>query len=163
MTDKRFIALDTEDARHYRAGGKDANGQVPEPKISEGGAMPCRHCLENIAAGEEYLILAHRPFPMAQPYAEIGPIFLHAGDCPRYADETQIPDMFREWDRIMLRGYGADDRIVYGTGTVVDANELAATADAIMAHPDVRYVHARSAKNNCYQMRIEPAKQHQAR
>jgi len=162
MTDKRFIALDSETARHYRAGGKDANGQAPERKISEGGAMPCRHCLENIAAGEEYLILAHRPFPVPQPYAEIGPIFLHAGDCPRYADERHVPGMFREWDRIMLRGYGADDRIVYGTGTVIGTAGIETTADAILAHPEVRYIHARSAQNNCYQMRIEPAKEHPA-
>lgn len=156
MTEKRFIALETEIARHYQNGGADANGQLPERKISEGGSMPCRHCLRNIAAGEEYLVLAHRPFPAAQPYAETGPIFLHAGHCARYADEAEVPDMFRDWDRIMLRGYGADDRIVYGTGTVVEAAEMDRTAETILSHPDVRYVHARSAKNNCYQCRIEP-------
>lgn len=157
MSDKRYIALETATARHYQAGGTDANGQVPERKVSDGGSMPCRHCLKDIAAGEEFLVLAHRPFPSAQPYAEIGPIFLHAKECARYSTELDMPDLFRSWERIMLRGYGADDRIVYGTGAVIDVNEIAATADAILAHPDVRYVHARSAKNNCYQCRIEPA------
>lgn len=157
MNDKRYIALPTEVARHYQSGGADANGQTPERKISEGGSMPCRHCLAEIAAGDEYLILAHRPFPAAQPYAELGPIFLHAKECPRYADERSVPEMFRGWDNIMLRGYGADDRIVYGTGTVIGTGQIEATADAILANPEVRYVHARSAKNNCYQCRIERA------
>ncbi|UUX50144.1 DUF1203 domain-containing protein [Nisaea acidiphila] len=156
MTEKRYLALETEIARHYQSGGADANGQVPERKVSEGGSMPCRHCLQNIAAGEEYLVFAHRPFPAAQPYAEIGPIFLHAGACSRYEAFSELPAMFRDWETIMLRGYGADDRIVYGTGTVVDVSEIAATADDILRHPDVRYVHARSARNNCYQCRIEP-------
>ncbi|WP_193180677.1 DUF1203 domain-containing protein [Nisaea sediminum] len=157
MNDKRYIALPTDVARHYQAGGADANGQIPERKISEGGSMPCRHCLSEIAAGDEYLVLAHRPFPAAQPYAELGPIFLHAKDCARYAEEQSVPAMFRGWDNIMLRGYGADDRIVYGTGTVIGTGEIEAAADAILANPDVRYVHARSAKNNCYQCRIERA------
>lgn len=157
MTEKRYLALETEIARHYQSGGTDANGQVPERKLSEGGSMPCRHCLQNIAAGEEYLVLAHRPFPAAQPYAEVGPIFLHAEACARYKTLSEVPEMFRDWETIMLRGYGADDRIVYGTGTVIDATEISGTADNILAHPEVRYVHARSAKNNCYQCRIEPA------
>ncbi|WP_420405003.1 DUF1203 domain-containing protein [Nisaea sp.] len=157
MTDKRYIALSTEVARHYQAGGADANGQIPERKTSAGGSMPCRHCLSDIAAGEDYLVLAHRPFTAAQPYAELGPIFLHAKRCARYALEDRVPEMFRGWDRLMLRGYGADDRIVYGTGTVVAAAEIETAADEILAHPEVRYVHARSAKNNCYQCRIEQA------
>lgn len=158
MTVKRYIALSTEFARHYQAGGADANGQTPERKRSEGGSMPCRNCLSDIAAGEDYLVLAHRPFPAAQPYAELGPIFLHAKDCARYADERSVPEMFRGWDRIMLRGYGADDRIVYGSGTVIGTGEIETTADEILANPAVRYVHVRSAKNNCYQCRIERAK-----
>ena len=51
----------------------DANG-LPERHVSEG-TGPCRHCLGEIAGSAPYLILAHRPFPKPQPYAEVGPIF----------------------------------------------------------------------------------------
>ena len=78
--------------------------------------MPCRHCLADIKAGEPYLILAHRPFPAAQPYAEQGPIFLHAESCPRHPDSEDAPRMFLEREAYLIRGYGADDRIVYGYG-----------------------------------------------
>ncbi len=63
--------------------------------------------------------------------------------------------MFLAWPRLLIRGYGSDDRIVYGTGQIVATDELAQAADALLARPDIAYVHARSASNNCYQCRIE--------
>jgi hypothetical protein len=151
-----FAALPTETVTRLRAGGLDANGQPPERTVSDGG-NPCRHCLAEIEAGEPMLILAHRPFPAAQPYAEIGPIFLHAGDCPRHADSPGMPAMFAARDRMMVRGYGADDRIVYGTGQVVETARLEAVCRDILADPRVAYLHLRSAKNNCYQARVDRA------
>jgi hypothetical protein len=57
----------------------------------------------------------------------------------------------------IVRGYGADDRIVYGTGAVVPTTEIAGRAEALLARDDITYVHVRSARNNCYQCRIEAA------
>ena len=77
----RFTPISTAVVRAYQAGGVDANGQLPERQVSDGGGNPCRHCLQMIPAGAGMLILAHRPFPAPQPYAEIGPIFLCADAC----------------------------------------------------------------------------------
>lgn len=74
----RYVALPTEEVRALQRGGPDAYGMVPEKRISDGDGVPCRHCLTNVAAGKEYLVLAYRPFPDLQPYAETGPIFLCA-------------------------------------------------------------------------------------
>lgn len=117
--------------------------------------MPCRHCLRNVAAGECYLILAYRPFPQLQPYAETGPIFLHAQECPRAVETDELPELFTKTRSYILRGYGADDRIVYGTGMVAETPEIVETATVLLKRPDVAYVHMRSARNNCYQCRIE--------
>jgi hypothetical protein len=155
MSTLRFIALPTDEVRRLQAGGIDANGQPPEQRISDGSHLPCRHCLTEIAAGEPYLVLSYRPFASLQPYAECGPIFLHARPCARYVDETSPPRMFRDWLRLLIRGYGRDDRIVYGTGGQIDATELEEAAAEILAHEDVAYVHVRSAQYNCYQCRIE--------
>jgi hypothetical protein len=119
--------------------------------------MPCRHCLADIAAGEPYLILALRPFPSAQPYAEQGPIFLHAEPCRRHPDSGEMPAMFLERPGFLIRGYGPDDRIVYGTGQIVPTPEIPAAAERMLADQRVRYVHVRSASNNCYHCRIERA------
>jgi hypothetical protein len=151
-----FEALPTEAVRALQRGGPDAYGHKPEPKISDGDGVPCRHCLRNIAAGDPYLVLAYRPFPELQPYAETGPIFLHAAECERASSGPDLPEMLASLDYI-VRGYGADDRIVYGTGAVVPTTGIAERAKALLARDDIAYVHVRSARNNCYQCRIERA------
>lgn len=150
-----FVALDSATAQALRRGAPDANGQVPERQVSDGGGNPCRHCLEDIAKGAPMLVLAHRPFPTLQPYAETGPIFLHAEDCPRYRGEAGVPAMLLRREAVLLRGYGADDRIVYGTGKVVPTEDIAALARHLFERPEVAYIHLRSASNNCFQCRIE--------
>ena len=155
MTDLRFVALDSGLARAWRAGGPDANGQTPEVQTSDGAGNPCRHCLDDIAAGAPMLVLAHRPFPGPQPYAETGPIFLHAEDCPRYGAAAHAPEMFARRAAILIRGYGPDDRIVYGTGKVIATKDIEASAEEILKDPAVAYLHLRSASNNCYLCRIE--------
>lgn len=149
----RYVAIPTDVVRGYQAGGVDANGQVPERKLSDGGGNPCRHCLKMIPKGAGMLVLAHRPFPAPQPYAEIGPIFLCADACTAGGGEA-LPEMLASPDYI-VRGYGADDRIVYGTGGVVATAAIAARAGELFGDPRVAYVHVRSARNNCYQVRID--------
>ncbi|MFC3323082.1 DUF1203 domain-containing protein [Mesorhizobium cantuariense] len=150
----QFNALPTEHVRALQRGGPDAYGQTPERKISDGDGMPCRHCLKNIAAGDAYLILAYRPFPELQPYAETGPIFLHAEECERAAGSEALPEILESSDYI-VRGYGRDDRIVYGSGGVIPTGDITARAEALLERDDIAYVHVRSARNNCYQCRIE--------
>ena len=147
-----FLPIPTETATAYWNGGPDAYGLKPERAISDGDGVPCRHCLGGVKAGEAYLILAHRPFPALQPYAETGPIFLHAEPCPAYA-EPGPPPMLESRDYI-VRGYDSRDRIVYGTGAVTPTGEITAYAETLLARDDIAYVHVRSARNNCYQCKI---------
>lgn len=150
-----FKALPTEAVRALQAGAPDAYGMAPERKISDGDGVPCRHCLENVDAGEAYLVLAYRPFPQLQPYAETGPIFLHARGCERAAETDMLPELFGRTAAYIVRGYDAGDRIIYGTGAVVPTADIPGRAAELLARGDVAYLHMRSAKNNCYQCRIE--------
>lgn len=149
----RFVAISTKVVRVLQAGGPDANGQLPERKLSDGGGNPCRHCLRLIPEGAGMLVLAHRPFPAPQPYAEVGPIFLCAEPCEAGGGED-LPAMLAAPDYI-VRGYGVDDRIVYGTGGVVATGAIPARAGELLADDRVAYVHVRSARNNCFQCRVE--------
>jgi uncharacterized protein DUF1203 len=153
----KFVTMPTEVARAYQAGALDANGQKPERHISDGDGVPCRHCQRDVAAGEPYLILAYRPFPEAQPYAEVGPIFLHADACERYPVSGEPPEMFLKRKSYLIKGYHQNDRIYYGTGQIVPPADLAAAAARLLERDDVAYVHVRSATNNCYQCRIDRA------
>ncbi len=153
-----FLAMPTEEARAFQAGTPDANGQNPERHVSDGDGVPCRHCQRDVAKGEAYLILNYRPFAELQPYAETGPIFLHAEPCEHYAETTTAPEMFfKNGRRYLIKGYYGNDRIAYGTGRIVEPGDMAAAANKILERPDIAYVHVRSALNNCYQLRIERA------
>jgi Protein of unknown function (DUF1203) len=151
-----FTPIPTSIVRAYQAGGPDANGQTPERGVSDGDGNPCRHCLKMIPKGAGMLILAHRPFPKLQPYAELGPIFLcaDADACEAPEEGAELPEMLASPDYI-VRGYGANDRIIYGTGGVVPTDQIVEQAEAKFADPNVAYVHVRSARNNCFQVRID--------
>ena len=152
----RFTALPTETARAYRSGSPDANGMPAERAVSDGAGNPCRHCLRDIPEGDGMLILAHRPFPAPQPYAESGPIFLCADDCPRWESDGIPPILKRRGEKRLVKGYSADDRIVYGLGKIVPVAKVLARAEVVLADPRVAYVHVRSAANNCFTCRLEP-------
>jgi hypothetical protein len=149
----RFVPIPTEIVRHYRAGGSDANGQPPERHVTQSEGYPCRHCLQLIKKGKPVLILAHRPFSAVQPYAELGPIFLCGEDCA--AGGGAVLPAFLAAPQYILRGYSADERIIYGTGAVVPTAEIPARAEALFENPAVAFAHVRSATNNCFHCRIE--------
>jgi hypothetical protein len=149
----QFRPIPTDIVRAYQAGGPDANGQTPEHVILDEDFGPCRHCLKTIPKGAGMLILAHRPFAALQPYAEVGPIFLCADECEAGGGK-ELPAMLASPDYI-VRGYGDDDRIIYGTGGVVPTPLIRERGADLLADPAVAYVHVRSARNNCYQVRID--------
>ena len=155
MTTLRIEGIPHEHAMRLWNGDPDSNGQVPLRRIAEGGGNPCRHCLGLIAEGSPKLVFGYRPFAALQPYAETGPIFLHAEPCTRYASD-RLPDWFAFLDPALVRGYGADDWIRYDTARVVGGTEIASACAAILADPGVDYVHVRS-KFNCFQCRIDRA------
>jgi hypothetical protein len=147
--------IPSDHAQQLRVGGPDANGQVPLRRVAHGMANPCRHCLQLIAEGDEMLVLSYRPFGALQPYAEVGPIFLHASECRHY-ESSALPQWFPFLTPAVIRGYGVDDWIKYETGAVVSGSELAGACAQILADPEVSYVHIRS-KFNCFQCRIDRA------
>jgi len=144
-----------DEVLHFRAGGLDANGQPPLIRRAEGGRNPCRHCLGLVAEGDPMLVLSYRPFAALQPYAESGPIFLHADACEHYASD-RLPDWFAYLDPALVRGYGVDDWIRYETASVVEGSAIGGACESILENPDVAYVHVRS-KFNCFQCRVERA------
>lgn len=147
--------IPTEHAESYWSGGLDAHGLKPERHISDGTGTPCRHCLDAVVQGETYLILAYCPFAEMQPYAEVGPIFLHAKPCSAYRQNEAIPAMYLDGEPRILRGYDRDNRIIYGTGKVLRPPDMAHHAGELLRDPAIAYVHVRSSMNNCFTFRID--------
>ena len=150
----KYTALETELVTKWQNGEPDAHRQAPEITTSDGPGNPCRHCLRDIPVGAPMLILAHQPFPTPQPYAETGPVFLCATPCPR-GDSAMPPEILTTSPDYLVKGYNAQDRIIYGTGSIVAASDLHDHAGELLKRPDIAYLHVRSARNNCYQLRID--------
>ena len=157
MARVRYTPIPSEHAREIWTGGQDAHGMQPERHLSDGVGVPCRHCLQEVQAGEAYLVLAYRPFPEPQPYAEVGPIFLHAEPCGAYDETDKTPEMYLRGEPRIVRGYGRDDRIIYGTGRIVEPQGIARYAAELLDDPATAYVHVRSSENNCFACRIDRA------
>ncbi len=149
----RVRGIDTERARALQRGAVDAHGQPALRRKAEGLANPCRHCLELIAEGDDKLVLAYRPFDTLQPYAEVGPIFLHDAPCARYESDL-LPGWFAFLEPAMLRGYGPDHWIRYETGHVIPGGDLDGACRQILSDPSIQYVDIRS-KYGCFQCRVE--------
>ncbi|MCA0207098.1 MAG: DUF1203 domain-containing protein [Proteobacteria bacterium] len=149
-----FHPLPARIAEHYRRGGADAYGLSPEPRVVTGGGVPCRATLRPLPEGAPYLIVAHRPFEGLNPYTETGPIFLSA-EPGAMAEPTEALPPFLTSAAYILRGYSADERILYGTGSVVPTPGIVDAAARLLERPEVAFLHIRSASNNCFHCRVE--------
>lgn len=150
-----FSGITQDHADALRAGASDAYGNTPDRQTSDGTA-PCRCCLALIDEGRDMLVFAHRPFNAPQPYAETGPVFLCADHCDAVAASPDIPPVVVS-PNYLLKGYSADERLVYGTGRVVPKDQIASYADTLLDRSDIAFVDLRSATNNCWQARMHKA------
>lgn len=148
----KFSGLPKDVYEALRQGGEDAFGAPPELAVSDGGGTPCRHCLRQIPKGSPYLICAHKPFETTQPYSEIGPIFVCAEPCAK--PDGALPQVLKTSPYYLLKAYGADERIIYGTGAITVTDEVPSYAAQLLERDDVAFVDARSARNNCWLVRI---------
>ncbi|MBE1283960.1 MAG: DUF1203 domain-containing protein [Rhodobacteraceae bacterium] len=149
-----FHGLPSADVDNIHRTGRDSYGDPVERHASaEEGGMPCRHCLQNVPAGQPYLALAHRPFKTRNPFTETGPIYICDPGCTQ-AEPSSEPPAFLDAPHYILRGYSADERIVYGTGAVTPRVDLTVYAAHLLERPDIAFVDLRSASNNCFLCRI---------
>lgn len=153
MAKIKFVPLPSDKVKELRDGGYDAYGCVSEWVVSDGEGNPCRHCLNFVPKGAAMLILAYRPFDGLQPYAETGPIFLCADECEPWSGGA-IPPILTSSPDYLLKGYTSDQRIRYGTGKIVTKDRIAAYAANLLESEEISFVDVRSARNNCFQVRI---------
>lgn len=136
------------------ATGRGDEGNAVEVTVnrSQGGA-PLRCCLREAAVGERVALIAYRPFDRPGPYAETGPMFIHAEPCAGYADVDCYPGAFRH-RRQIFRAYDADGRQVYEANAVVEGSEAEATIARILVDPRVSFIHSRNVLAGCYMFTI---------
>ncbi|MDX3237246.1 DUF1203 domain-containing protein [Streptomyces sp. ME03-5709C] len=155
-------ALDPAVARQLRA--TDDAGLVPRPEPDPDGGAPLRCCLRHSTPGELLVLAAYAPLRRwaaatgadPGPYAETGPVFLHAAaeDCPGPPEQSGYPAALHG-ERRVFRCYDAGGRILGGRLVQLTADEVAAgAADAVLAarfaDPRVDLVHVRAVEYGCF-------------
>lgn len=147
-----IIALATEVAERWRRTGVDEHGNRLTPIVADKpAAFPCRHCLRDAEPGEAMLLASHSPFAQPGPYKEVGPVFVHARACARFAG-GEVPLQLRR-RLLALRGYDRAQSLV--DGVVVEGAALEGALAALFARADVDWVHVRFARPGCFACRIE--------
>ena len=114
---------------------------------------PCRVCLRIAKSPERYILLSYQPLPDTSPYAEVGPIFVHADRCEPYGDVRAFPPDFAQ-RRLVLRAYGHEGQIV--EALVADAGTAQERAAALLADTRAAEVHVRHESYTCFDFKIVP-------
>jgi hypothetical protein len=142
-----YLAIPLEVAAEARETMRDRFGHEVKVVRDTG---PCRVCLRISSEPEELLLLSYQPLPDTSPYAEIGPIFVHARPCEPYAGAAFPADFARR--RLVLRAYGYDGQIV--DAAVAEAGAAPKQAAVFLHDEAVAEVHARHESYTCYAFKI---------
>lgn len=148
----RYIAIPEEIANEARETLRDGFGHELHVVQEHG---PCRVCLRVSQQPEDFILMSYQPLPDTGPYAEIGPIFVHAERCRPYSDVNVFPSDFAG-RRLVLRAYGHDGRIV--DAVVAEPGAAPERAAAFLEDPAVMEVHVRHESYTCFDFKIvQPA------
>lgn len=80
-------ALDPDGLDRVRGRGVDDFGNpLAVSVVTDVGGTPLRCCLREAEPGERVVLMAYRPARVGGPYAEVGPIFVHAQRCDGYQE-----------------------------------------------------------------------------
>ena len=72
-------------------------------------------------------------------------------------DELGLPPILTTSPDYLLKAYGPNHRIIYGTGRITAFDDVQGYAAQLLSRGDVAYVDVRSARNNCFLTRITAA------
>lgn len=112
---------------------------------------PCRLCLRISSAPEDLILLSYQPLPDNGPYAEVGPIFIHAFPCRPYQSLEEFPKDFKT-RQLVVRAYGTDGQIV--DAVVAEPGEAQKAAETFLSSPAIAEVHVRNTSYTCFDFKI---------
>ena len=148
-----YLPVPEELLTRVRRTGRDDFGNRIEPQVREAG-LPLRCCLRLSRDGERLLLIAHRPADVGGPYAEVGPVFVHAEDCGGYPGSSTFPPEFR--DRLaVLRPY--DARGLMLDGRLAQPGQSEQLVHELLGDPAVAYVHVRNVVAGCWNFTVRRA------
>ena len=151
----RVEALDQARLRTMLTAGADARGNPPEyHEVTEAGGTPLRCCLQEAEVGERVALLGW-PLDLPDgPYAEVGPVFVHADGCAGYPEPERYPAGFVDQAQVQ-RAYDPQGRIPDARWVEPGAAEQSLAV--FLARPEVAVVHSRNPMHGCYMFAVRRA------
>src|SRR5438034_1647488 len=145
----RVIPLKSEVAEAARRTAKSGVSDHRVVAVDSPRGYPCRHCLRWAKPGERLILFPYAAVPLGHPYSEIGPIFVHAESCERYAATHEYPAYFRN-GRVM-RAYNSKFDMI--DAEVVNGTEPESVIEKLFQNPETAFVDARSVSRGCFTFR----------
>lgn len=157
MTDLTVIAIHPARLDAIRGAGKDEHGN-PLAAYPAKGWEPLRCCLRTAAEAEAVALISYAPFTARSPWAEVGPVYIHAEPCAGYPDSGALPADLRTGPRV-LRTYHADMSLDYDDITYVASGEdLEPALRDLLDRPGVAEVHVRASMSQCFTYAVRAAR-----
>lgn len=150
-----FEPMPPAELEKIRAAGADEAGNRLVPQTDAEGGNPLRCCLRESRPGERVLLMSYTPPGTAGPYAERGPVFVHADPCPGYLSPTVSPPGLRHRQQV-VRAYDHQGRIADGV-LAEDGDHAMTVIRELLARPDVALVHLRNVGYGCYNCTVRLA------
>jgi len=158
MKQFKIVPLSEEYADKIRETNIDHYGHTVTEQIATGKG-PCRVSLKPFEVGKDVrLLFSHSPFEIDNAYNQPGPIFIHKEKVEAYKDIYRFPPEVKADKKsftITLIGYSKDQQMNYNK-LLADHEDIDLVIPQIFhKHPEVEYLHARSAKACCFICKIE--------
>ncbi len=147
-----FEPIPASELRQIRAAGVDEAGNRLAPRADTEGGNPLRCCLGESRPGEQVLLIAYTPPGTAGPYAERGPVFIHAESCGGYPAPHRYPPGLAHRQQV-VRAYDRNGNIAGGI-LADDGDQALAVIQQMLARPDVALVHLRNVGWGCYNFAV---------
>lgn len=149
----RVVAIPTKVAEGVRATRHSPFHGFPTHTEKLTDNAPCRHCLRQIIRGKEEAILCtYDRFAGVEALPQPGPIYLHATECQRYAEDSGFPRELRNSPRT-LEAYAAGRNLL--SREQVEDGRYEAVIETMLANPEAAYIQVNSTTAGCFTFRIE--------
>jgi len=142
-----YLPIPADVAAEARRSLRDAFGHQLRVERNQ---APCRSCLRISKAPEDLILLSYQPLRDTNPYAEIGPIFIHAHECTPYeSPEFPVDFLARE---LVVRAYNLEGRIE--DAAIAAPGEAERAAAHFLGNDAIAEVHVRHRSYTCFDFKV---------
>ena len=155
----RVHAIPSRVLTEIRSAGRDQFGNELTPITDDEGGAPLRCCLRRSTPGEPVYLIAYSPSTRPGPYAEAGPVYVHASPSAGYPETYAYPAGYRDWPTMVFRPYrhhaGLNcDAIAYDAIQMGEGPTAESLIGSIFTDPTIKFIHTRNVHAGCFMFAI---------